>query len=87
MVTVVQIIGAIGIMSISWGEPLTSLLDAMKIFVFNIEILRVGCVMNPSPFALFAIKVVTVVVLIMLTFVVHIFHVLILYLSPAWTYF
>jgi len=58
LVSLLQQMSILGVLSIEYAEPLKSFLSVMRIFAFDVEgVLRIGCIGSFGAFARFCIKV------------------------------
>jgi hypothetical protein len=53
----VQMLGVMGRISVTWESPLSDFMIGMKIFTFDLEPLNVGCVGTLSPLKLYVVKI------------------------------
>eukprot|EP00971_Amphidinium_carterae_P034302 675308-Amphidinium_carterae.1 len=57
LVTVTQQLGAVGMLSVEWKEPVKSFMLLLGLFTFDIEVLRTSCVKSQGPLERFTMKV------------------------------
>eukprot|EP00931_Biecheleriopsis_adriatica_P047508 TRINITY_DN27395_c0_g1_i1.p1 TRINITY_DN27395_c0_g1~~TRINITY_DN27395_c0_g1_i1.p1 ORF type:complete len:2248 (-),score=342.65 TRINITY_DN27395_c0_g1_i1:98-6841(-) len=79
MVTALQMLGAIAAMSIHWASPLRELLDVMALFTFRIDVFRIDCLSDLSPFGILSFKVLFAMSLPLCVCVMHVLHVILLH--------
>eukprot|EP00930_Biecheleria_cincta_P035797 TRINITY_DN2459_c0_g1_i4.p1 TRINITY_DN2459_c0_g1~~TRINITY_DN2459_c0_g1_i4.p1 ORF type:complete len:1420 (-),score=174.31 TRINITY_DN2459_c0_g1_i4:106-3750(-) len=74
--SVLQQLGSIAATSIEWVDPLSSLLDLMMVFSFDIEVLRIGCILSLAPGWLYVGKLCVAWGMVGLILLVHVVVVL-----------
>ena len=62
LITMVQQMGVFSTMSIPWVDPIKMVLDAARIFLFDIELLRIGCLVSLSPLGRFTTKLAVILI-------------------------
>jgi len=76
-ISVVQTLGAFSLMSIPWPEPLKSLLLAMQLLNFNVEVLAVECWVRQSPITLYVLQIMVVFALLSAMIGIHCINVIV----------
>merc|ERR1712242_66809 len=77
LVTLVQQLGVLGMMSVNWVEPLLSLFSFFQLFAFNLDILRMGCVASMGPLWQFCSSVSAIFVCIAIMCTYHVIFVVV----------
>mmetsp|Transcript_80860 Transcript_80860/g.237659 ORF Transcript_80860/g.237659 Transcript_80860/m.237659 type:complete len:1458 (-) Transcript_80860:181-4554(-) len=77
LMTALQVLGIVGRMPFAWEEPLRSTLEFLQLFVFDIEIFRVGCLGQVTPLGIFAARILIIIFACAWLVVVHCFSVLV----------
>ena len=49
--------GVIGMLTFEWRDPMKSFLEGLTFFIFNFEMLRLGCVGEVQPLLIYLVKV------------------------------
>eukprot|EP00930_Biecheleria_cincta_P065340 TRINITY_DN5110_c0_g1_i4.p1 TRINITY_DN5110_c0_g1~~TRINITY_DN5110_c0_g1_i4.p1 ORF type:complete len:1421 (-),score=213.93 TRINITY_DN5110_c0_g1_i4:543-4754(-) len=69
---VLQQLGTIASTSIEWVDPVSSMLDMLMVFSFEIEVLRVGCIASFSPLLLYVGKLCMALMMLGFMLLVHV---------------
>ena len=54
LVSKVQMLGVVSSLALTWPAPLDSLMEVMKLFVFDLSVIQVNCLSGASPMAMYA---------------------------------
>jgi len=77
MVTILQLLGVLDTMSLTIPEPLASVLQIMKLFAFDIQVLKLGCVTTLSTLQEYILKALLVLACLAVMLIIHVPYVLI----------
>lgn len=76
-VTLVQQLGIVGMFSVTWEEPLQTLLTTLRVFSFDIEVLRFGCVVSTTPLMRYSSKIVITALCLVFFVILHVANVIV----------
>jgi len=71
LITSMQQMGVISLISIEWRDPLKACLNALRLLTFDIEVLRLGCVGPVRPLQLYALRLTMIFIGIIVLFGIH----------------
>mmetsp|Transcript_2855 Transcript_2855/g.6241 ORF Transcript_2855/g.6241 Transcript_2855/m.6241 type:complete len:1509 (+) Transcript_2855:1-4527(+) len=77
LITMMQQLGALIVVSIAWPAPMRALFRILNVLAFDMEALKVDCVVQPRPAISFAMKVLMFAACVVVIFLIHILSVLI----------
>jgi len=77
LVTVIQQLGVIGMLSLLWEPPLDTLLELLGLLAFDIDIIRLNCVSPQGSFGRFGLKLLVVFQAIAVMLAIHVFFVVV----------
>jgi len=69
--TLIQMLGAVSMVSVDWPDHLARVLGMFRLFVLDIEILNIDCVIDLSPSAMFASKILLLVLVLLIISLIH----------------
>jgi hypothetical protein len=70
--TIVQQIGIVGVFAMDWPQPLATMFKILRLLTFDVEVIRLGCVVSPDAFGRFAVKVLIIAIGIALLCIIHV---------------
>eukprot|EP00971_Amphidinium_carterae_P119282 2362629-Amphidinium_carterae.1 len=79
LLTATQQLGVVGMLSVDWEEPVSSLMKLLGLLTFNIEVLRLNCVSTMDPVTRYVGKVSIIFLTIGLMFLIHVGFVVVKY--------
>merc|ERR1740121_1756990 len=72
LVTSLQQFGVFSTMTISWTDPTKSILEAMMLLNFDVELLRLSCVVHMSPALTYLVKMASAFWVLVVILIIHI---------------
>jgi len=77
LLTVLQMLGAISVMGVFWPGTLASAYSAVRVVNFNVEVLKLECVVRPAAIGVLLFKVFLVITFLCILSIIHVAHVLV----------
>jgi len=76
LITMFQQLGALAVVSIAWPGPMNAVFQMLSVLAFDLEALKVNCVVQPRPAFSFAMRVLMFAACVLVIVIVHIFFVI-----------